>query len=181
VRRSLRETRDWHFGVGRRNPQFDCDDQLLPSVRFRGGRRCRSGQCFLHGSPALVAGTFGGTHRAGILAAKAGDAVLRPRSEDWAGVALGFGGRRARNDFVPTRDRDIHRGSIRKMKKKALIVVGMAALILVLAAAYLWGPGAAPLSQPSVVTLSQESFAEFAKAFDAEADVPRVVFLLSPT
>ena len=67
------------------------------------------------------------------------------------------------------------------MKPKVFIVVGVAALVLLLAGIYLWRPGDAPPGQPPVVTLSQGNFAEFGKAFDAEADVPRLVFLLSPT
>ena len=107
--------------------------------------------------------------------------MLHPRSQDWAGIALGFGGRGVGNDFVPARDRRIHRRSIRKMKTKAPIIVGVAAIFLLLTAVYLWGPGTAPPGQPPVVTLSKANFEEFAKAFDAEADVPRLVFLLSPT
>jgi hypothetical protein len=107
--------------------------------------------------------------------------MLHPRSQDWAGIALGFGGSSTGNDSVPAGDRRIHRRSIRKMKKKTLIVVGIVAVALLLAAVYLWGPGAAPSGQPPVVTLSEANFPEFAKAFDAEADVPRLVFLLSPT
>jgi len=106
--------------------------------------------------------------------------MLHPRPQDWAGNALGFGNLSAGNDFVPARDRCIHRRSIRKMKKKTVIIVGVAAVFLLLAV-YLWGPGTAPPGQLRVVTLSKANVAEFAKAFDAEADVPRLVFLLSPT
>jgi hypothetical protein len=67
------------------------------------------------------------------------------------------------------------------MKKKARIIVGVAAVFVLVTAVYLWGPGTTPLGQPPVVTLSKANFAEFEKAFDAEADVPRLVFLLSPT
>jgi hypothetical protein len=67
------------------------------------------------------------------------------------------------------------------MKKKGFSIVGCAAVFLLLAAVYLRGPGAAPLGQPPVVTLSEANFQEFAMAFDAKADVPRLVFLLSPT
>jgi len=107
--------------------------------------------------------------------------VLDPRSQDWAGIALGFGGRSAGNDLVPARDRRIHRGSIRTMKKKKFIIVGVSAIFLLLAGIYLWRPGAAPPGQPPVVTLTEQNVTEFGKAFDAEADVPRLVFLLSPT
>jgi hypothetical protein len=67
------------------------------------------------------------------------------------------------------------------MKKKGLIGVVVAAVPLLLVAAYLWGPGSAPRGQEPVVTLSEENFAEFENAFDAEADAPRLVLLLSPT
>jgi len=67
------------------------------------------------------------------------------------------------------------------MKKKRLIGVAVAAGFLLLAVAYLWGPGSAPRGQAQVVTFSEGNFGEFEKAFDAEADVPRLVLLLSPT
>jgi len=67
------------------------------------------------------------------------------------------------------------------MKKKTLIIVAIAVVVLLLAAVYLWAPGAAPPGQPPVVTLSEANISEFAKAFDAEVDAPRLVFLLSPT
>jgi hypothetical protein len=67
------------------------------------------------------------------------------------------------------------------MKKKRLIGVAVAAVLVLLADAYLWGPGSAPRGQAPVVTLSEGNFREFEKAFDAEADVPRLVLLLSPT
>jgi hypothetical protein len=66
-------------------------------------------------------------------------------------------------------------------EKKRLIGVVVAAVFVLLAAAYLWGPGSAPRGQAPVVTLSEGNFEEFEKAFDAEADVPRLVLLLSPT
>jgi hypothetical protein len=67
------------------------------------------------------------------------------------------------------------------MKKKRLIGVAVATVFVVLAAAYLWGPGSTPHDQEPVVTLSEGNPGEFEKAFDAEADVPRLVLLLSPT
>jgi len=67
------------------------------------------------------------------------------------------------------------------MKKRRLIGVIVTAAILLLAAAYLWGPGSAPRGQELVVTLSEGNLGEFEKAFDAEADVPRLILLLSPT
>jgi len=67
------------------------------------------------------------------------------------------------------------------MKRKRLIGVAVVAVLVLLVAAYLWGPGSAPRGQESVVTLSEGNPGEFEKAFDAEAGVPRLVLLLSPT
>ena len=67
------------------------------------------------------------------------------------------------------------------MKRKGLIGVAVTAVLVLLAAAYLWGPGSAPRGQQPVVTLSEGNFGEFEKAFDSEADLPRMVLLLSPT
>jgi hypothetical protein len=66
------------------------------------------------------------------------------------------------------------------MKKGALILAAIGAFAL-LVVAYLWGPGAAPQGQEPVLTLSHNNFREFEEAFDTEADVPRLVLLLSPT
>ncbi len=66
------------------------------------------------------------------------------------------------------------------MKKKTIIVVAVA-LVVVFGAAYLWAPGSAPPGQEPVLTLSPANFDEFEKAFDKNADVPRLVLLLSPT
>jgi hypothetical protein len=66
------------------------------------------------------------------------------------------------------------------MKKRAIVTV-LAAILVVLGVVYLWGPGSAPPGQAPVLTLSEKNFSEFEKAFDAEADVPRLVLLLSPT
>ena len=107
--------------------------------------------------------------------------MLRLGSPGWPTIALGVGGRDSGNDSVPARDCCIYRRSIRKMKKKGLIVVGIAAICLLRAAVYFWGPGTAPQGQSPVVTLSEKDLPEFAKAFDAEPDVPRLVLLLSPT
>jgi hypothetical protein len=67
------------------------------------------------------------------------------------------------------------------MKRKRLIGVGVAAVLVLLAAVYLWGPSSAPRGQDPLVTLSEGNLGEFEKAFDDEADVPRLVLLLSPT
>lgn len=67
------------------------------------------------------------------------------------------------------------------MKRKRLIGVAVIAVLALVAGVYLWGPGSAPRGQQPVVTLSEGNLGEFEKAFDAEADVPRLVLLLSPT
>ncbi len=67
------------------------------------------------------------------------------------------------------------------MKGKRLLGVAVAAVFVLLAAVYLWAPGSAPRGQEAVVTISEGDFGEFEKAFEAKADVPRLVLLLSPT
>jgi hypothetical protein len=66
------------------------------------------------------------------------------------------------------------------MKKRAIVVV-VAAILVLLGVVYLWGPGSAPPGQEPVLTLSETNFSKFGEAFDAEADAPRLVLLLSPT
>lgn len=65
--------------------------------------------------------------------------------------------------------------------KKKLIVIAVLALILVTAAFYLWTPGSAPPNQKPLVTLSPANVNAFEAAFDADADLPHLVLLLSPT
>ena len=65
--------------------------------------------------------------------------------------------------------------------KKQTIILAVAAVFVLLGVVYLWGPGSAPPGQEPVLTLSETNFSKFGKAFDAEADVPRLVLLLSPT
>lgn len=67
------------------------------------------------------------------------------------------------------------------MKKKRVIVPAVIAFLVLLAAVYVWGPGTAPPGQEPLLALSSANFSEFQKAFDAGADVPRLVLLLSPT
>lgn len=66
------------------------------------------------------------------------------------------------------------------MKKRVILGAGVA-ILLVLAAAYLWGPTSVPEGQEPLTVLSNEGLQEFASAFDRDADVPRLVLLLSPT
>ena len=67
------------------------------------------------------------------------------------------------------------------MKKKRVIALVVAVIVAFLVAGYLWGPGTAPRGQEPLVSLSGQNFSEFEKAFDEDADVPRLVLLLSPT
>ncbi len=66
------------------------------------------------------------------------------------------------------------------MKKKTIIIAGIA-LFLLLAAVYLWGPSSVPAGQEPLTVLSNRDLREFAAAFDGDAEVPRMVLLLSPT
>ena len=66
------------------------------------------------------------------------------------------------------------------MNRKRAIVLALAA-VLVLLVFRLWGPSSVPQGQQPLFVLSPTNFSEFEKAFDASADVPRLVLLLSPT
>ena len=66
------------------------------------------------------------------------------------------------------------------MKRKA-IPIAVAAVVLLLVIAYLWGPSSVPAGQERLVTLSNANLSEFAAAFDADSNLPRMVLLLSPT
>jgi hypothetical protein len=66
------------------------------------------------------------------------------------------------------------------MKKNA-VVVAVLAVVLLLAVVYLWGPSSVPRGQQPLTVLSNADLREFAAAFDNDADVPRIVLLLSPT
>ncbi|HEV2616638.1 MAG TPA: hypothetical protein VGU63_08535 [Candidatus Acidoferrales bacterium] len=65
--------------------------------------------------------------------------------------------------------------------KKKLILLGLAVLAVLFAAIYLAGPGTVPAGQQPLVTLSSVNLSGFEGAFDADADMPRLVLLLSPT
>lgn len=66
------------------------------------------------------------------------------------------------------------------MSKRTVFLVA-AAIVVLLLAAYLWGPSSVPGGQEPLLTLSRADFSQFENAFDREADVPRLVLLLSPT
>ena len=66
------------------------------------------------------------------------------------------------------------------MKKRA-IIVAVVAVALLLAVANFWGPSPVPSGQEALTILSPGNLSEFAAAFDADSDVPRMVLLVSPT
>lgn len=66
------------------------------------------------------------------------------------------------------------------MSKRATLLVATAIVALLLAL-YLWGPSSVPAGQEPLLTLTSANFSEFENAFDRDADVPRLVLLLSPT
>ena len=65
--------------------------------------------------------------------------------------------------------------------KRRVIVVAAVAILLGLAAAYLWGPPSVPAGQEPLTVLTNAGLDQFASAFDRDAEVPRLVLLLSPT
>lgn len=65
--------------------------------------------------------------------------------------------------------------------KKGFIAVSAVVVLGGLAAAYLWGPAAVPAGQEPLTVLSNANLREFASAFDRDANIPRLVLLLSPT
>ncbi len=65
------------------------------------------------------------------------------------------------------------------MKKRAAIVASIAVASLL--AVYLWGPSSVPSGQEPLTELSTANLSDFAAAFDADSDAPRMVLLLSPT
>jgi hypothetical protein len=66
------------------------------------------------------------------------------------------------------------------MKKKLAACLAICILLL-LVIFYLWRPSAVPIGQEPLLTLSGGNFSDFQKAFDARADGPRMVLLVSPT
>lgn len=66
------------------------------------------------------------------------------------------------------------------MSKRTVFLVA-AAIVVLLLAMYLWGPSSVPAGQQPLLTLSSANFSQFENAFDRDADVPRLVLLLSPT
>lgn len=66
--------------------------------------------------------------------------------------------------------------------KKAIAI---AALVLALAGAgagwYYWGPAPVPAGQPPLMEITAETIKQLRKEFNAAADRPRIIALLSPT
>ncbi|MHB8525769.1 MAG: hypothetical protein ACYDD2_06370 [Candidatus Acidiferrales bacterium] len=66
--------------------------------------------------------------------------------------------------------------------KKKLIVLAVAAGFVVLGAIYfLGGPGTVPQGQQPLTALTSTNAGAFETAFDADANLPRLVLVLSPT
>jgi hypothetical protein len=56
----------------------------------------------------------------------------------------------------------------------------LAVLLLIVGMAF-WGPSESPATQTPLVKLATRNFKDFESAFDAAADSPRLLLLLSPT
>ncbi len=176
------ETGHGHFRIGRRDPEFHRDDQLLSAAWLCCGAGSGSGKCVLHNVASMALGPVRRTAWAGILAAASRQTMLDPGPRGGECAAVDGPRCRVGNDSVSAGNCRIHRRQVlRKMKTKRLIGFAVAAVLVLLVAAYLWGPGSKPRGQESVLTLSLTNFGEFEKAFDAETAVPRLVLLLSPT
>ncbi len=67
------------------------------------------------------------------------------------------------------------------MKKKRAIVLAVTAVLVPLAIVYFWSPSSVPPGQEPLLALSSSNFGQFENAFDAKADAPRLLLLLSPT
>lgn len=65
--------------------------------------------------------------------------------------------------------------------KSRVVIIAVLAIGLLLAALHFWGPSSVPPGQQALTVLSPENFSEFAAAFDANPNIPRMLFLLSPT
>lgn len=67
------------------------------------------------------------------------------------------------------------------MKTKRIAIFAVIVVLILLAAFYLWGPGTVPAGQQPLVTLSSANFTDFENAFNADSQVPGILFLASPT
>jgi len=177
------ETGNWHLGIGGRNSEFHGDNRLLPAARICRGPGSRCCERFLRDPTPLALGTLGCAAWPRILAATSGQTVRRPRQMARQCIALGCCGCGLGNDSISAASRWINCGrvlAVGKVKKK-LIALSVVVVAVLLAAMYLWGPGTVPAGQQPLVTLSSENISQFEGAFDADADMPHLVLLLSPT
>ena len=67
------------------------------------------------------------------------------------------------------------------MKKKLIILGAVVAAVLLAAIYFLRGPGAVPAGQQPLTTLTFANAGAFESAFDADANLPHLVLVLSPT
>lgn len=67
------------------------------------------------------------------------------------------------------------------MKTKRLALFAVIAMLILMAFLFLRGPGTVPAGQQPLLALSAANLDEFHKAFDANAGVPRLLLLVSPT
>jgi hypothetical protein len=65
--------------------------------------------------------------------------------------------------------------------KKRIIALGLVALAALFAWSSLREAGTTPPGQKPLIILSSSDLSQFQGAFDADADAPRLVLLLSPT
>jgi hypothetical protein len=68
-----------------------------------------------------------------------------------------------------------------KIAKKNAVIFAAIALVVLAGAVYLREPAKVPAGQPPLLTLSPANLKQFASAFDADTDAPRLVLLFSPT
>lgn len=132
----------------------------------------------------MVFGTLGRVDRARILATASRQTVRSAGKTPWQRFVVGCRCGGLEHDFVSSGDRRAHcRSSWRGMEamKQRAIPIVMVAVVLLLVIAYLWGPSSVPAGQDRLVTLSNANLSEFAAAFDADSNVPRMLLLLSPT
>lgn len=66
------------------------------------------------------------------------------------------------------------------MRKKP-IILGVVTVVILLCALYFFGRGTVPAGQQPLTTLTSANAGAFEAAFDADANLPRMVLLLSPT
>ena len=67
------------------------------------------------------------------------------------------------------------------MKRTTLIIVSLVALTAAAVAWDLWGPVATPVGQPPLAEIGEQTLDQLRAEFNAAADRPRIVALLSPT